>query len=289
MEPCTNSPFEDFPERLLAQEPLVEIVQVQSLPKPQPLEADIFERQNRVPGMLAGILPHTRAVFAGAGGLNSWAAAALLRAGLGSATLIDPDTVERTNLTRQLFKPEDLGKPKAIRLAHNLAEHAVQPAQMLAIAARFEEAIERYPLPADILIAGVDNNSCRQAAAQFARQRQIPAVFTMLSRDGLRCQVFLQGADRYDACLWCALPNLDVEKAMPCAAAFVSSVLLASAYTTFFALRALMGWPDDTRPFNWREADLFGLSLERTGFVKQRPDCPLCSPFRHQAPGDSNG
>jgi hypothetical protein len=97
----------------------------------------------------------------------------------------------------------------------------------------------------------------------------------MLSRDGMRCQTFLQGASPLDPCPWCALPNLDPEKIVPCASAIISSCFLASAMTVFFVHRALMGW-GNIEPFNWREADLSGMTPDRTGNVQKRAGCTVC-------------
>ena len=52
------------------------------------------------------------AVF-GLGGVGSWAAEALARAGIGELTLIDHDEVGVTNLNRQMYLIPQLGKPKA--------------------------------------------------------------------------------------------------------------------------------------------------------------------------------
>ena len=45
-----------------------------------------------------------------------------MRKGVGTLTVLDFDLVEITNLNRQHFYKKDLGKPKAHRLAHNLAK-----------------------------------------------------------------------------------------------------------------------------------------------------------------------
>jgi hypothetical protein len=168
-----------------------------------------------------------------------------------------------------------LGQPKGIRLAKNLANQAVGGATITGIGLPFEEAIEKYSLPADILVVGVDNNVCRLKTVQVARRRRIPAVFTMLSRDAMRCQTFLQSASPLEPCLWCALPNLDPERILPCASAIISSCFLASALTVFFVHRALMGW-GKLEPFNWREADLSGMTDDRKGTIQKRHNCPVC-------------
>ncbi|MFC1893599.1 ThiF family adenylyltransferase [Chloroflexota bacterium] len=57
----------------------------------------------------------------GAGGLGSPVALWLVRKGLGTLTIYDGDTVDLSNLHRQLFYKEDLYKRKAIQLAKNAA------------------------------------------------------------------------------------------------------------------------------------------------------------------------
>lgn len=59
-------------------------------------------------------LSESRVVVMGVGGLGSWAAISLACCGIGELTLIDGDTVELSNLNRQiLFSADDLGLAKA--------------------------------------------------------------------------------------------------------------------------------------------------------------------------------
>jgi sulfur carrier protein ThiS adenylyltransferase len=83
---------------------------------------DIFGRN--VPGSTAVLQQRTVAV-AGCGGLGSNAAVALTRAGIGRLILIDHDVVEPSNLNRQHFFLDDLGKPKVEALAASLRR--IQP------------------------------------------------------------------------------------------------------------------------------------------------------------------
>ena len=56
----------------------------------------------------------------GCGGLGSNTAAMLVRCGVGELTLIDFDFVERSNLNRQMFFADQLGRPKVDALAETL-------------------------------------------------------------------------------------------------------------------------------------------------------------------------
>lgn len=278
-----------FPAALLLDRRDSESLIAAPLPPPHPAEADTFARHEGIPGHSQVALAGARVILVGAGGLNSWVALGLARSGARSLVVIDHDLVERTNMPRQLYYAGDMGEPKAIRLVHNLVPHAIAGATLSGVPLRMEEALEECALPADLFVVGVDNNACRLTGAQEARRRRIPVVFTMMSQDGMRVQSFLQGPNPTDACLWCALPNLDPDGAAPCAAAIISSCLLASAYALFFAHRALMGWPQSVAPFNWREGDLLGLTPERTGAIRRRPDCPVCGTLDPDVPGAGGG
>lgn len=268
----------EFPTDFLTLENPVGTFTAGEIKPTHPAEPDLFVRHK-------GISAHNQEVFKdkkiwliGGGGLNSWASLGLARSGAKFLTITDYDRVDRTNLSRQFFFEKDLGEIKGLRLAENLKAQAVGGAELTGIGLSFEEALEEHSVEADVLVVGVDNNACRLEAVKDAKKRKIPAVFTMLSRDGMRCQTFLQGAESDDACLWCALPNLDPKKVMPCASAIISSCFMASAFTIFFVHRALMGW-DKIKPFNWREADLTGMGLNRTGNIQKRIDCPVCKGF----------
>jgi molybdopterin/thiamine biosynthesis adenylyltransferase len=267
---------QDFPYERLAELGQVKMLEVKGLATAEAAEADTFARHEGVPGHNQKAFENKHIVMVGAGGLNGLTTLGLLRSGAKYVTVIDPDLVERTNLPRQLFFGEDRGHSKAVRLIDNLKEHAIAGCKLMGMAMRFEDAIEQYAMPIDLVVIGVDRNDCRKFGVELARRRRIPAIFTMLSKDGMCCHCFLQGPEQTDACLWCALPNLDPEHSLPCASAVITSCLMASAFTLFFIHRALMGWPTTVSPFNFRTADLLGCMPDRTTLIKKQPSCKVC-------------
>ena len=82
----------------------------------------IFERN--VKGSTA-ILQKAAVAVAGCGGLGSNAAVSLVRAGVGKLILVDFDVVEASNLNRQHFFQEDIGRPKTEALSRYL--RAINP------------------------------------------------------------------------------------------------------------------------------------------------------------------
>ena len=63
-----------------------------------------------------------KVAIAGLGGLGSHAAIFLARTGVGSLHLVDFDTVDVSNLNRQAYRINDLGKQKTAALAAQIAE-----------------------------------------------------------------------------------------------------------------------------------------------------------------------
>ena len=281
-EPAERSEFEDrdhlvFPADIIRPRTPVEVFMAQEVPQTHVVEADLFARHDGIPAHDQERLHTARIGLIGGGGLNSWVAMGLARSGASMLTIIDGDRVDRTNLSRQFFHGDDRGRTKGIALARNISGQMVGGGTAVGVGLSFEDALETYPLSADILVVGVDNNECRLQAVREARRRRIPAVFSMLSHDGMRCHVFLQGRAPSDACLWCALPNLPLDDGMrPCVSAIISACFMAASFTVFFVHRALMGWGALPR-FNWREGDLTGIAPHRTGLIKKRPDCPVCT------------
>lgn len=246
-------------------------------PPAHPAESDCFARQREVPGHSQELLESARITLIGAGGLGSWVAVALARSGARSLTIVEPDCFDRTNASRQLMYSQDLGQSKAFAVAANLAPHMVGGGVITAIRLPFRDAMLKYAIGADVLVALVDNNAARLEASRYARHSRIPVVFGMLSIDSMRCHVFLQGPRPEHACLACALPNLDPDAVAPCAAVTIASCLLVAGHVTFFVHRTLMRWPENIEPINWRECDLLGRVEDRAAFVERRRDCSLCS------------
>lgn len=81
--------------------------------------ADLRPRPGRWDAQLR--LKQAGVVVLGLGGTGSHAAWALAAAGVGRVHCVDPDTVDRANLARQvLYTEDDLGRPKALTAARRL-------------------------------------------------------------------------------------------------------------------------------------------------------------------------
>jgi sulfur carrier protein ThiS adenylyltransferase len=87
------------------------------VPERHELEALILARQ---PDAVTTLLKAACVGIAGAGGLGSVVAENLARSGVGKLVIADFDSVEPSNLNRQRYSLEQLGKPKVQALAENI-------------------------------------------------------------------------------------------------------------------------------------------------------------------------
>ena len=116
------------------------------------------------------------AVF-GLGGVGSYAAEALCRAGIGELTLIDSDTVSLTNLNRQLYALHStVGKPKAEVAAARCLDIdpaiTVHPIVGTYDAAHREDFFADY----DYVVDAIDLVSCKLDLIEQSIRRSIPIL-----------------------------------------------------------------------------------------------------------------
>lgn len=233
-------------------------------------EADLFCRQTAMYGHDQKLLEGAHIAVIGCGGLGSWIALGLARTGVRELTLIDPDRFDRTNAPRQLVYSADLGQPKAHAVTRNVIAHMTNAGRVRGLARALDKVPDSLEPSVSAIVVGVDNNGARLAASSIGLRRRIPVIFAMLSRDGLRAQIFLQRPG--GPCLSCVLPNLDAESSAPCAAASIASCGLAAAHAVNLVTAGVMGIA--SAPI-WRETSLDG-STERASSPDRRAGCQYC-------------
>src|SRR5699024_6157238 len=123
-------------------------------------------------------LAGARVAVIGAGGLGAPVLSYLAAAGIGEITLFDPDTVDATNLHRQvLFTGEDLGCPKAVAAAEHL--HAQNPGTAVCAVVDVvtpENALEQLA-GHHLVLDGTDNFPTRYLASDACEILDIPLVW----------------------------------------------------------------------------------------------------------------
>lgn len=122
-------------------------------------------------------------ILFGLGGVGSYTAECLARAGIGELTIVDSDTVSLTNLNRQLEALHStLGQPKAeavgqrlLDINPNLKLHAIHGLYDAVHREEFFPAGCRY----DYAVDAIDLVSCKLDLAETARRLEIPLIMAL--------------------------------------------------------------------------------------------------------------
>ena len=126
-------------------------------------------------------LRRAHVIVFGIGGVGSYAAEGLARAGIGRLTLVDNDTVGMTNLNRQLCALHStLGQYKADVMAARVRD--INPdCRVTSLPELYsEETKERFFTEAyDYIVDAIDLVSCKLSLIQTAKERDIPIISAM--------------------------------------------------------------------------------------------------------------
>ena len=120
------------------------------------------------------------AVF-GLGGVGSFCAEALARAGVGALTLVDDDTVAESNLNRQLVALRStLGQPKAQVMAGRIGDINPQCRLTVLVQRYTPETREAFfAQPLDFVADCIDSVACKTDLIATAISREIPILSAM--------------------------------------------------------------------------------------------------------------
>jgi adenylyltransferase/sulfurtransferase len=217
-----------------------------------------------------------RALVIGAGGLGSPAALYLASAGIGHLTLADGDTVDLTNLQRQILHTQQrVGQQKAISGKAALAE--INPAvQVEAVTERLSgDALVAAVAAADVVLDCCDNFATRHAVNRACVRHRKPLVSGAAIRFDGQLSVF--DPRREDSpCYHCLFPEGDDVEEVRCAVMGVFAPL-TGIIGAMQAAEALKLVAQCGEPAVGRLLLLDGLSMEwRSVRFKRDPGCAVC-------------
>lgn len=221
-------------------------------------------------------LKNASVLLIGCGALGSPAAMYLAAAGVGRLGLVDADTVDASNLQRQILHGESwLGKPKLESAAARLRE--VNPhVQVDLHSTRFtpDNAMD-IAAGYDVLVDGSDNFPTRFLTNDTAFFQRKPLVYGAIHRFEGQTGVFAPHLG--GPCYRCMLPHLPAPGSVPsCAEAGVLGVLpgIIGSIQAMEALKLLLGI--GSPPLGKLTAyDALG-SRFRTLALHHDPHCRLC-------------
>ena len=222
----------------------------------------------------------SHALVIGAGGLGSPVALYLGSAGVGRITLVDPDTVDATNLQRQIAHTLCRVGQFKVDSAHQAIEAINPDVRVSAIAERADAALlDRLVAQADVVLDCCDNFATRQAVNLACMQHGKPLVSGAAIRMDGQESVF---DPRHEAspCYACVFPPEQAPEETLCATmgVFAPLVGIIGTVQAAEALKLLIQTGNslagrlsmlDARHMAWSEVR-----------IGRNHQCPVCSSLR---------
>lgn len=220
-------------------------------------------------------LKASRILVIGAGGLGSPVSLYLTAAGVGTIGLVDHDTVDTSNLQRQiLYKEADAGRSKAVAARERLQSLSsavnVEVHEERLDATNAERLLSAY----DVIVDGTDNFPTRYLVNDACVFLGKPNVYGSIFRFDGQASVFYPP---HGPCYRCLFPSPPPAGQVPsCAEGGVLGVLPAQigAIQATEALKLVLGIGE---PLLGRLLTLDALSMKVDEFkVRRDDDCPVC-------------
>ena len=219
----------------------------------------------------------SHALVIGAGGLGCPAAMYLACAGVGTITVADHDSVDLTNLQRQIaHRTEAVGSPKVESLRRTL--HALNPlVQVHALQTRVDaRSLDALVQAADVVLDCSDNFTTRQAVNAACVQHAKPLVSGAAIQFDGQISVY-DTRDAQAPCYACTFPpDAGFEEAR-CSTmgVFAPLVGIIGSMQAAEALKLLCG---AGRSLNGRLLMLDGRAMEWNEIrLPRNPACPVCA------------
>jgi adenylyltransferase/sulfurtransferase len=224
-------------------------------------------------------LKNAKVLAVGAGGLGSPTLMYLAAAGVGTLGIVDFDTVDESNLQRQIIHGQsDIGRSKA-----QSARDSVKEINPLVNVVLHEERLDSTNVmevfaPYDLIIDGTDNFATRYMVNDAAFFLGKPYVWGSIYRFDGQASVFWPTAPGGEApCYRCLYPEPPPPGMVPsCAEGGVLGVLCASigSIQTNEAIKLLMGIGE---PLVGQLIVYDALEMDyRKIKIRKDPECPLC-------------
>jgi adenylyltransferase/sulfurtransferase len=220
-------------------------------------------------------LMEARVLVVGAGGLGAPAALYLAAAGVGTVGIVDPDTVELSNLQRQVIHfTDDLDRPKVDSASEKMKrinpDVTVQTHQECVKAANVRGLLDGY----DFVIDGVDNFPGKFLINDACVLMGIPFSHGGILRFTGQTTTVVPGASACYRCVFRKPPPADVVPT--CSQAGVLGAI-AGMLGTIQAAEALKFITGAGKLLTDALLSFDALTMEfRKAKLRRQPDCPVC-------------
>ena len=222
------------------------------------------------------------ALVVGMGGLGTWTAEFLVRAGIGRIIISDGDCVELSNLHRQALYTEQDAAEK--RLKVDCATEKLQKINSSCVVETFAERISRLTIHriakgADIIMDGTDNFETRFLINDYSVKFSIPWISAGVAGACGQMMCFLPGKTPCLRCVVPSIPSCGQETSDQCNQLGVVGAVVpfVSAMQAVEAIKILSGSADLANPY-LTTFDLWRNYFQRFELskVKSEKSCPCC-------------
>lgn len=231
---------------------------------------------------------NSRVLIMGLGGLGSPVALYLAAAGIGELVLVDDDSVDLSNLQRQIIHgTQQIGQTKVSSAALRIAEinpdiQVEQHAQRLA-----EDELQRLVASVDLVVDCTDNFSTRFAINKACVQSRVPLVSGAAIRMEGQVSVYHAGVEG-SPCYQCLYSEGEDEQ-LTCSESGVLSPVVGIV-GSIQALEALKVLANVGQPLVGRLLLLDARYMEwRTLKLKSDPECLICGQLSKGAVNERSG
>ena len=221
-----------------------------------------------------------KALVVGVGGLGSWSAELLARAGVGMLRLVDPDRVEVENLHRQSLYDQ----PQAERRMHKVHAAAERLRQINPHVA-IEPVVGRLDARnvaeladgVDVILDGTDNFPSRFVINDYAVRESVPWIFAGVVAAEGQVMAVVPGRTACLRCLFDTPPPRCADPTCRSVGVLGPAVAAVSAVAAQEALKLLAGQPDAVSGYLLK-LDLWANTVQRVDAARaaQDNDCPCC-------------
>lgn len=225
-------------------------------------------------GQLA--LRKSKVLIVGLGGLGNPVSMYLSAAGVGQLILADGDTVDFTNLQRQvLFTPEDVNQNKAEIAAEKLSKQNTDVEIEVVDEMLDAEACDYFTPIVDIVIDCTDNIQTRYLLNEYCVKHKVPLIIGAATGfDGQ--QMVVDPRDENSACYHCLFPASEKAPENNCQTVGILGPILAivGGMQALETIKLLTG-----NKVTLSQLNLFdGLTNEWQKFrIKKQKSCGVCS------------
>lgn len=227
--------------------------------------------------MTPASLESANVLLVGAGGLGCPAGIVLARSGVGRITVIDDDTIDLSNLHRQvLYNGADVGLSKAAMAADRLEQEARRCGKRLTCVARESRVLPGSAIENvndfDLVVEGADNFATKFLLADACAIAKVPLVQAGAVRWVGWAFASVPG---HGPCLRCVFEDVPRDQPETCAEAGVVGPVVGAmgALQAALAIRILLGDRSAAGEL-WSYRALSGQLRRR--IASANPSCPLC-------------